>query len=137
LHSHEAYFEKHLGKKSKNLKIVWVQTTLPKTILALVGPVRPLGVNVDIWDKVPTVFILCFGFWGSQTIDYFKLIWLVEGPFSAKLNQHGSSHFNKCLCVYDGIKSTTVFLTPKKTDHPIFSWWSFSPFWILSNSWIW
>jgi hypothetical protein len=30
--------------------------------------------NVDAWDKVPIVFILCFGFWDSQTIDYIKLI---------------------------------------------------------------
>jgi hypothetical protein len=31
-----------------------------------------LGVNA--WDKISTVFILCFGSTGTQTIHYFKLI---------------------------------------------------------------
>jgi hypothetical protein len=30
--------------------------------------------DVDAWDKISTVFILCFGFWDAQTIDYFELI---------------------------------------------------------------
>jgi hypothetical protein len=49
------------------------------------------------WDKRSTMFILCFGSWGAQTIHYFEIIWLVEGPFSARFNQHGSSVFIKCL----------------------------------------
>jgi hypothetical protein len=39
----------------------------------------------------------CFGSWGVQTIHYFEFIWLVEGPFNAKFNQHGSSVFIECL----------------------------------------
>jgi hypothetical protein len=53
--------------------------------------------NIDAWNKVPIVFSVCFEFWGSQNIDYIELIYLVEGPFSAKLNQHGSLVFSKCL----------------------------------------
>jgi hypothetical protein len=30
--------------------------------------------NGDAWDKVPTLFSLCFGFWGCQIIDYFEFI---------------------------------------------------------------
>jgi hypothetical protein len=74
---------------------IWV---LHRTELVLCWmPMFPILFNVDAWDKVPTVFILYFGFWGSQTIDYFELIWLVEGPFNAKFNHHGSSHFSTCL----------------------------------------
>ena len=37
------------------------------------------------------------GFWGFQTIDYFELTSLVEGPFPAKFNQRDSSHLSKAL----------------------------------------
>jgi hypothetical protein len=30
--------------------------------------------DVDAWDKILTMFILCFGSWGAQTIHYFELI---------------------------------------------------------------
>jgi hypothetical protein len=30
--------------------------------------------DVDAWDKISTMFILCFGSWGAQTIHYFELI---------------------------------------------------------------
>jgi hypothetical protein len=43
-----------------------------------------------------SAFVLGFGV-VKLTIDYFELIWLVEGPFSAKLNQHGSLAFNECM----------------------------------------
>jgi hypothetical protein len=49
------------------------------------------------WDKRSTMFILCFGSWGAQTIHYFEIIWLVEGPFNARFNQHDSSVFIECL----------------------------------------
>jgi hypothetical protein len=42
----QSLFWDAFGKNnSKSLKIVWAQTMLPKTGLAPVGPVRPLGVN--------------------------------------------------------------------------------------------
>jgi hypothetical protein len=51
----QSLFWDAFGKRnSKILKIVWAQTTLPKTGLAPGGPVRPLGVkfDVDLWVEV-------------------------------------------------------------------------------------
>jgi hypothetical protein len=45
-----------------------------------------LNACVLILFEISTMFILCFGSWGAQTIHYFELKSLVEGPFSARFN---------------------------------------------------
>jgi hypothetical protein len=67
----------------------WINILLNACVLILF--------DVDAWNKISIVFILCFGSWGAQTIHYFELIWLVESPFNARFNQHDSSIFIECL----------------------------------------
>ena len=68
--------------------------------------------DVDAWGKIWTMFILCFGSSGAQTILHFELIWLVEGPFSGRFNQHGS--LNVCdplIAVMSGRQSHVCIWT--------------------------
>ena len=75
--------------------------------------------------KISIVFILCFGSWDAQTIYYFELIWLVEGPFNARFNQHGLLVFIKCLwptndkmlCLLNGLGFAILRLVWKNVGH--------------------
>jgi hypothetical protein len=66
-------FQDAFGKRnSKNLKIVWNQTTLPKTGLAPVGPIRPF-VDYGMWGLDPTHYKLA--------LHYLQWCWYAESDW--------------------------------------------------------